>query len=165
MSQSSKDIVLAAWRTFATRDAARIEACFTEDAVWLMPPRNATAVALGLEHIDRLDRGQIANFIANDFGRLFTADVNVDFIAVYSEDDAVIVEQRTRATLANGVKYDNDYCFIFKLRDGRICRMREYMDTLRGFRQVFGEDSVRPVEAFTSARGVSQPPGLNHRKP
>ena len=41
MSQSNKDIVMAVWRVFSTRDAAPIEACFTEDFMWLAPPRNA----------------------------------------------------------------------------------------------------------------------------
>jgi hypothetical protein len=33
----------------------------------------------------------------------------------------------------------NDYCFVFELRDGLIHRVREYMDTARGHRMVFGE--------------------------
>ena len=36
-----------AWRAFATRDAEAIARCFTEDAQWISPEGNATAVALG----------------------------------------------------------------------------------------------------------------------
>ena len=69
---------------------------------------------------------------------------------MYSEGATVIVEQRFRATLVNHRNYDNDYCFVFKVRDGRICEIREYMDTLSGFRQIFGEDAVGPISAIVA---------------
>ena len=150
MSQSNKNVVIAAWRTFSTRDPERIENCFTEDAVWIAPPFNATALAVGKGETTRMNRQQIASFIAKDFGRLFVGDVKVDFNDIYSEGETVIVEQRFRATVVNGRSYDNDYCFVFKVRDGRICQMREYMDTLTGFRQIFGEDAVKPVSAIVA---------------
>jgi ketosteroid isomerase-like protein len=43
---SPRDIVLNAWKTFSSRDAERIAALFTEDAEWIAPEGNATAVAL-----------------------------------------------------------------------------------------------------------------------
>lgn len=33
--------------------------------------------------------------------------------------------------------YDNEHCFIIELQDGRIRRVREYMDTQHGFRCIF----------------------------
>ncbi|HEY3468867.1 MAG TPA: nuclear transport factor 2 family protein [Amycolatopsis sp.] len=46
MSQQSREIVQNAWNAFASHDANRISAVFTEDAEWLAPPGDATAVAL-----------------------------------------------------------------------------------------------------------------------
>jgi hypothetical protein len=46
---------------------------------------------------------------------------------------------RTTATLANGKHYSNDCCFVFELRDGLIHRVREYVDTARAQRMIFGE--------------------------
>jgi hypothetical protein len=46
--------------------------------------------------------------------------------------------KRIAAMLANGRTYDNDYCFIFELRDGLIARVREYMDTQKGRACIFG---------------------------
>jgi len=83
-------------------------------------------------------REQIAHFIAVEFGKLFCADVKVDFRGVNAEDDVVIVEERMQATLSNGHHHDVDYCFIFELRDGLIARVRELMHTLKGARMVFG---------------------------
>jgi ketosteroid isomerase-like protein len=50
----------------------------------------------------------------------------------------VVIEQRLRATLPNGNAYDNDYCFVLELENGLIRRVREYMDTAKGNRMVFG---------------------------
>jgi uncharacterized protein len=150
MSLSNKDIIMAAWKSFSTRDPRVIEACFTEDAQWIFPERNATALALGRDKARRMDRKEIAEFLAHDFGRLFVADVNIEIKGVYGDSDTVVVEQRFRATVANGKLYENDYCFVFKVRDGKIAEMREYMDTLGGFRQIFGEESVRAVAAVVA---------------
>jgi len=142
MSQSNKDVVLTAWKKFSTRDPAVIEACFTEDAAWIVPHRNATALALGRGNVKSLNRQEIAEFVARDFGRVFVSDVNIEIKGVYGDGDTVVVEQRFSAKVANGNAYQNDYCFIFKVRDGKIAEMREYMDTLGGFRQIFGEGAV-----------------------
>ena len=137
MSSGSRAVVQAAWRAFAGHDAAQIAAFFTEDAEWLAPAGNATAVALDVpSHM--VGRNAIAHFIANDFPRLFVRDVAVDLRGFYADGDRVVVEEKMRATLADGNAYVNDYCFVFELRDGLICRVREYMDTARGHREIFG---------------------------
>ena len=119
-SEANKRAAMAAWQAFRTRDPGQIAAVFTEDAEWLAPTNNATAVApKGPWHI--VGRDQIAR------SRGFYADGNI-----------VVIEQRLRATLANGNAYDNDYCFVFELENDLIRRVREYMDTAKGNRMVFG---------------------------
>ncbi|WP_086843661.1 nuclear transport factor 2 family protein [Amycolatopsis kentuckyensis] len=134
----SREIVENAWKAFATHDADRISAVFTEDAEWLAPPGNATAVALGgPSHL--VGRKAIVQFLAEDFPRFFASDVTVTFHGFHADGDRVVVEETMTATLANGNRYANDYCFVFELRDGLVHRVREYMDTARGHRMVFSE--------------------------
>ncbi|OGB25331.1 MAG: ketosteroid isomerase [Burkholderiales bacterium RIFCSPLOWO2_02_FULL_57_36] len=138
MQERSKQIVIDVWKAFAERDAQCIGAFFTEDAEWIAPERNATALALnGTNHM--IGREAIANFITKEFPKLFVADVSIDFRGFYADGHTVIVEERMQATLANGNKYDNDYCFIFELIDGKISKVREYMDTQRGKECIFGQ--------------------------
>ncbi|MGW4125349.1 nuclear transport factor 2 family protein [Nocardia sp. NPDC004711] len=138
MTLDSRNVVQAAWRAFAGHDAEQIAAFFTIDAEWLAPSGNATAVALNApSHM--VGREAITQFIAHDFPRLFVGDVVVEFHGFYPDGDRVIVEETMSATLANGNRYSNDYCFVFELRDGLIHRVREYMDTARGHRDVFGD--------------------------
>lgn len=134
---SPKAAVLNAWKTFSSRDTERIAALFTEDAEWIAPKGNATAIALG--HTDHMvGARQIARFIAQEMHKMFSG-IDIAFRGVYADGDIVIVEERMRATLAGGKPYENDYCFVFTVAGDRIREVREYMDTRKGWRMVFGE--------------------------
>lgn len=137
MITDNRAVVRDAWKAFASHDAERIAAFFTEDAEWLAPAGNATAVALDVpSHM--IGRGAIARFLAHDFPRLFVDNVAVELQGIHVDRDRVVVEQTMSATLVNGNAYSNDYCFVLELRDGLIHRVREYMDTARGHRSVNG---------------------------
>jgi len=135
-SEANKQAAIAAWQTFRTRDPAKIATVFTEDAEWLAPANNATAVALnGPWHLK--GRDQIARMFGTEVRKLFVADIAAEFRGFYADGNIVVIEQRLRATLANGNAYDNDYCFVLELENGLIHRVREYMDTAKGNRMVF----------------------------
>jgi len=140
-ARTSKDIVVDAWRAFASRDAARIANYFTSDAQWLAPEGNATAIALNCTH-HMVGRDAIVHFLTAAFPKLFVADVSVEFGSIHADVETVVVEERMQATLANGRRYDNAYCFVFVLEGERIARVREYMDTKRGWACIFGEQAV-----------------------
>jgi uncharacterized protein len=136
-SEANKQAAIAAWQVFRTRDPQKIATVFTEDAEWLAPANNATAVALnGPWHLK--GRDQIARMFGTEVRKLFVADVAAEFRGFYADGNIVVIEQRLRATLANGNAYDNDYCFVLELENGLIHRVREYMDTAKGNRMVFG---------------------------
>ena len=148
-SSASKEAVLNAWATFASRDVRRIAAVFTPDAEWIAPQGNATAVAL--HHADHMiGAEQIARFIAVEMHKLFQ-NIDVQFRGIHAAGDTVIVEERMRATLPRGEVYDLEYCFVFELDGGLIRLVREYMDTRKGWRMVFGSDA-----ASGQARVLSQ---------
>jgi ketosteroid isomerase-like protein len=137
-AEDNKRAVMETWKAFASRDAATIAARFTDDAQWIAPAGNATALALKAAKRP-MEKADIVQFIARDFGTLFIRDVKVEFTGIYGDGDVVVVEQRFQATLSSGAPYDNDYCFVIELQDGLIRRMREYMDTAKGHRMIFAE--------------------------
>jgi uncharacterized protein len=135
-AEDNKRAAMATWKAFASRNPVEIAAMFTDDAEWFAPPGNATAMALNAtKHV--MGKADIVQFIAFEFGKLFARDVKLDFKGLYGDGDIVVVEHRLRATLANGAPYDNDYCFVLEMENGRIRRMREYMDTAKGHRMIF----------------------------
>lgn len=153
---SPKAAALNAWKTFSSRDTERIAALFTENAEWIAPKGNATAIALG--HTDHMvGARQIARFIAQEMHKMFSG-IDIAFRGVYADGDIVIVEERMRATLAGGKPYENDYCFVFTVAGDRIREVREYMDTRKGWRMVFGEEGtmIGPSRASPAAAWVEQ---------
>jgi uncharacterized protein len=130
-TRTSKEHVLDAWQAFATGDPERVSAVLTDDAQWLAPALNATAMAIdGTHHL--IGRDRIVRFITREFPAVFVADRAMDVQHLFADGDTVVLEARLRATLANGAHYGNEYCFVLELQDGRIHRVREYMDTRLG---------------------------------
>jgi ketosteroid isomerase-like protein len=46
-----------------------------------------------------------------------------------ADDDHVVVEARGDMETKAGVRYDNEYCLIYRLKDGKIVEIREYCDS------------------------------------
>lgn len=46
-----------------------------------------------------------------------------------AEDDLVVVEARGNNTTRAGLSYNNSYCFIFRISEGRLKEVTEYLDT------------------------------------
>jgi uncharacterized protein len=141
----SLNVIQNAFQALASYDPDRISAVFTEDAEWLSPPGNATAIALESTH-HMVGRKAIARFFSEDLPRLFARDLAVALHGLHTDGERVTVEATATATLANGNPYSNDYCFVFELRDGLIHRVREYVDTARAHRMISSE-AASPVAA------------------
>jgi len=61
----------------------------------------------------------------SQFADTYTATAN-RFIA---EGDYVVVEFRGRATTKAGKPYNNNYCCIYRIADGKLQELTEYLDT------------------------------------
>ena len=46
-----------------------------------------------------------------------------------ADGDYVVVEARGNSTTKRGTPYNNTYCFVFRLADGKLKEVTEYMDT------------------------------------
>ncbi|MGY4831700.1 nuclear transport factor 2 family protein [Sphaerotilaceae bacterium SBD11-9] len=50
--------------------------------------------------------------------------------SVMADGDMVAVEARGNMVSITGQRYDNDYCLVFRLAQGKIVEMREYCDSV-----------------------------------
>ncbi len=151
----SKQTVMALYGAYVSGDANQIADLLHDEVVWTAPAGNATQVGLGLGRAEDagaprgandLDRDAIVAFMAHNFNRFF-GDVENEFRTMVAEGDVVIVEHRLSAILPNDRPYVNDYCFVYEVRDAKVWRIREYMDTRGGWAQVFGEgEPVQLIE-------------------
>ena len=48
---------------------------------------------------------------------------------IICEGDCVVVECRGNVATKTGARYDNHYCYVIQMRDGKMHALTEYMDT------------------------------------
>jgi ketosteroid isomerase-like protein len=80
--------------------------------------------------------------IENIFGMIrqrIDGNVKVAAHRIVADGDLVVVEASGSATTKTGKPYDNGYCWIFRLADGKVQEITEYLDTELVTR-VFGEE-------------------------
>ncbi len=68
----------------------------------------------------------LAFFQSSEF---FPEGVDFKPIAMIAEDNKVAAEAELKAKTALGTNYENSYHFLFIFENGKIKRMKEYMDT------------------------------------
>jgi len=70
-------------------------------------------------------------------GDALTATIALDIKLLIGEGDKIVAEMQGRSQNKDGKDYNNTYCIILTVRDGKIREMREYLDT-ELVTQVFG---------------------------
>lgn len=50
-------------------------------------------------------------------------------LRILADEDHVVVECRGRVTTKAGKPYNNEYCYVIRMADGKMRELTEYMDT------------------------------------
>ena len=58
-----------------------------------------------------------------------TGGLKFRYINLTAEDDRVAVEAKGTSVMLNGKDYNNEYHFLLFIRDGKVYKMMEYLDT------------------------------------
>lgn len=136
----ARTVAASMWQAFGSFDRDQIRDILTDDVEWIAPKDNATAVALGVtDHM--IGQDAIADFLLNDLSKLFSNGIDINVVSITAEGSTVVYEQIQTAKLFNGRDYENGYVFILEINGDRVRRIREYMDTRKGYQMVFGEDT------------------------
>ena len=106
----------------AARDRALFTASLADDVTWtVMGQYSWSRTFHGKDAILNDLLGHVRSQLV-DRGRT----VAHRFIA---EGDYVVVEAKGDNLTRSGMRYDNDYCLVYRLEDGKIKEIREYCDT------------------------------------
>ncbi len=68
-------------------------------------------------------------FVKGDIKTAFANMSASEVRRIYGDGDTVIIEMTNRGKLGNGKDYENEYCFVFEVENGKVRRVREYVDT------------------------------------
>jgi len=98
-------------------------ATMTDDATWVAAGRRELLPAAGTYNKERLARlfnamlGQLKN------------GLKMTLKGAIAEGDRLALEAESYGELKNGRVYNQHYSFVIEFRGGRICAVREYLDT------------------------------------
>ena len=113
----------AANRDPDARDRALFTASLAEDARWVVTGQYSwSRTFTGKEAILNDLHGHVRTRLRDR-----TRTVAHRFIA---DGDVVVVEAKGDNVTREGVRYDNDYCLVFQLEDGKIKEIKEYCDSM-----------------------------------
>jgi ketosteroid isomerase-like protein len=107
----------------AVRDRALFAGSLADDAIWTVTGQYSWSRSFaGKPSILNDLHGHVRTRLAER-----TRTIAHRFMA---EGDYVVVEAKGDNVTREGVRYDNDYCLVFRLDGGRIREIREYCDSV-----------------------------------
>src|SRR5215467_7377700 len=121
----SERIVMRFFETLSTSDFDRIRDCIHEDATWEAMVKDIPGVG-----VHRGRKGIVDDFLKPIRGMFAPGDPKVTLTSLGSKGALVFAESTGSGHVADGRPYHNLYCWALEIRDGRIYRLREYMDSL-----------------------------------
>ncbi|MFB0612031.1 nuclear transport factor 2 family protein [Aurantiacibacter poecillastricola] len=126
MVQAANDkeqLVLDFFEVLSSGDLEKLRGFYHDKSTWEPKVKDIAGSGrhVGMDIIDK--------FLAPVRGMFEPGDPKVHVQTMFSAGDFVCVESRSTGKTADGKVYENDYCWVFEVRDGKIDAMREYMDS------------------------------------
>ncbi len=121
MSEKNKEIVREFMKHFSAGDMKTALGLMADSATWWIAgsfPLSGTK-----------SKAEFAALL-EQLGGVLPEGVRLTPKAFTAEGDRVAVEAESFARHSNGKIYQNQYHFLFEVRDGKIEAVREYMDTM-----------------------------------
>lgn len=106
----------------AKHEAPRMAALMTDDATYWVQGKPRL-----FRHAGEKTREQILAYMSTP--SIFKDGLVQTIGAITAEDDRVAVEVEVNGVAPNGELYNNTYHYLFVFRDGKIRRVKEYLDT------------------------------------
>lgn len=120
MSETNKAVALKFLHALCGGDVATLKTVTADDIVAILP---GTSQIAGTRHLPEI------LVVCEMFPKISKAGLIPKVLAVTAEDDRVAIEWEGECTLLNGQAYNNFYHMLFFIRDGKVVRMKEYLDT------------------------------------
>jgi ketosteroid isomerase-like protein len=118
----NKELVRRAFDALAAADSRPLLALLADDARWTVMGRTRWSGAYeGKEKILRDLLGPLGARLADRYRA--TAE------RILADGPFVVVQARGHSTTKAGARYDNEYCFVYRMDGGRIKDVTEYLDT------------------------------------
>jgi len=122
-AEGNKAVAHRLFERFTASDIDGVMALMTDDATWLIPGKKELSPTAGLysrEKIEKLFRRMLEGLAGG---------LRMTVVSSMAEGERVALEVTSSGDLKNGRRYRQEYHFLIEFRDGKICAVREYLDT------------------------------------
>ncbi|WP_024576031.1 MULTISPECIES: nuclear transport factor 2 family protein [unclassified Afipia] len=121
-AEANKKLIQQIFTDSASRSGATFIDHLADDAVWVQTGQCSWSGSF--KGKDAITNGLFVHLRALLADRPRTLAFN--FIA---EGDTVVVEAKGDNVTKSGERYDNEYCMVWRVENGRITHIKEYCDT------------------------------------
>lgn len=133
----SKDLLEHVYREASRGNPEPLLDALADDIQWTI---------IGTTELSGVYRGKsevAGNLLARLRARLATP-VTFTIERFIADGEYVVMQARGQATAVTGLPYDNTYCIVARITDGRIREMTDYVDTELITRALFGAGPPGP---------------------
>ena len=120
---ANEQLVLDFFDVLSSGNLEALRAFFHDKSVWQPKVKGiaGAGVHVGMAILDL--------FLAPVRGMFEAGDPKVTVTNLFSDGDIVGVESYSTGKTMDGKLYENDYAWVFRVSNGKIDRMHEYMDS------------------------------------
>ena len=122
-ANANEQLVLDFFEVLSSGDLETLRGFYHEHSVWEPKVKDIAGAGkhVGMDIIDK--------FLAPVRGLFEPGDPKVHVQTMFSAGPMVCVESFSTGKTLDGLVYENDYCWVFEVANGKIDAMREYMDS------------------------------------
>jgi ketosteroid isomerase-like protein len=120
---ANKQLATVFFGRFSANDVAGALDMLADDLTWWIAGKPGAQPASGVH-----DKAWIARLFERMTGQI-DGPMLMAVESLVAEGDKVAVAVKGHGKLRDGRLYENEYHFLITVRDGKICAVREYLDT------------------------------------
>jgi uncharacterized protein len=114
---SNTDIAIAYLDRVQAIDTDGMRAMYHPDASIWIPGRGT------------MNRDELCALLGSVKALFVDGSMKFERVGTIAEGEMVAVQVKGGGDLAKGGRYENDYCFVFRMKDGLIADLKEYTDS------------------------------------
>jgi uncharacterized protein len=120
-TERNKNTIRRFFDAFVNGRNDEMYAFLTDDATWWVNGKTAFS--------STIEKSVWFELIKSVFAKA-ALPLGFEILSITAEDDRVSVEVASHVSFEKiGLNYENEYHFLFRLRNDQICSVREYLDT------------------------------------
>lgn len=119
--EANKQLVRDTWAAVTRGDIEGFMSRLADDVTWTFFGSHRFAGTF-------CGKDELVSKLFAPLGEVLADGIKVHVDTLTAEGDRVVMEARGEASAKDGRPYNNNYCIVITVRDGKVAQVREYLD-------------------------------------